>query len=295
MIPAGRKMRKGVSALLTLSLVLNLLLAGCSNLFSLRKDNHEYKIIFSAQDLFNEIYDSLYRFEEDIYVQTNSYDEFMVYWNQLDNEFALHSAFREKDIRLSRLEKDDVCKVSMHMQLNACGQAMQYLYTKTAKSYPTKEAEEVGEALVAVKNEIIRDGMSDEEKVKAIHDYLISHCAYALDRDVNLYSTADVLLKEGMSQCQGYSEAFAALCLLSGVESRVISGSSTFGFGEGAHAWNQVKINYIWYHIDVTWDDPIPDQPGLIRYDFYLKGDFMMQQTHQWCSYFEECFVDYAS
>ena len=72
----------------------------------------------------------------------------------------------------------------------------------------------------------------------------------------------------------------AALCLLSGIECRVISGTSTFGFGEGAHAWCQVRIGYIWYHIDVTWDDPIPDVENLVRYDFYLKGDMMMKATH---------------
>lgn len=295
MIPAGRRMRKVLAALLSITLLMNLFLTGCYDLIPVGKDNHDYKIILSSQDLFNEIYDSLYRFEEDVYVQTDSYDQFMSYWNDLDGQFALHSAFREKDIRISRLEKDNVCKITMHMQLNTCGQAMQYLYAKNVKDYPTKEAKEVGERLLAIKNDLIHENMSDEEKIRTIHDYLIYHCAYALDGDVNYYSSTGVLLNEGQAQCQGYSEAFTALCLLSGVESRVISGSSTFGFGEGAHAWNQVRINYIWYHIDVTWDDPIPDEPGMIRYDFYLKSDSLMKQTHAWCPYFEECFVDYAS
>ena len=291
---AGKRI-KLLSALLSCVILLSGLVSGCSGLLGARGNKHDYTPIYSSQDLFNMIYDSLYRFEEDVFVETSTYDEFMSYWNDLDKQFALHSAFRERDIRLSRLEKNNVCRVQMHMQFNACGQAMQYLYAKNVKDYPTEEAREVGEALLAIKREIITDDMSDEQKVKKIHDYLICNCAYALDKDVYTFNDTLSVVENGLSQCQGYSEAFTALCLLSGVECRVISGNSTFGFGEGAHAWCQVQVGYIWYHIDVTWDDPIPDISGSIRYDFYLKGDAMMKRTHDWCPYFEECFVDYAS
>ncbi|MBP5417106.1 MAG: hypothetical protein J6Y58_06225 [Clostridiales bacterium] len=294
MMAAGRKMRKALSVLLSFILIISVLVPGCSKLMQMNSDNHDYTPIYSSQDLFNQIYNELYRFEEDVYVETSSYDEFMSYWNDLDHQFALHSAFRGRDIQISRMEKKDVCRVKMHMQFNPCGQAMQYLYAKTVKDYPSEEARTVGEALLAIKNEIITDDMTEDEKVKKIHDYLIMNCAYALDMDAYTYNDAGSLVQEGLSQCQGYSEAFTALCLLCGIESRVISGNSTFGFGEGAHAWCQVKVNYIWYHIDVTWDDPIPDQPGVVRYDFYLKGDSMMRMTHQWCPYFEECYVDYT-
>ena len=290
-----RRVSKNWIVQVVLILTIMCMLSGCMSLLLQRQRNYEYIPVTNSRELFTVIYDSLYSFEEDVHVLTTSYKDFMSMWLELDKQFALHSAFRERDVKLAYTERDGECKTDIQMKLNACGQAMQYLYAKNVKKYPSKEAEAVGEALLAVKNEIISDDMTDEQKVRKIHDYIISHCEYALDGEVTYFSTAQVVLQEGKAQCQGYSEAFAALCLLSGVECRVISGNSTFGFGEGAHAWCQVRIAYIWYHIDVTWDDPIPDEPGMIRYDFYLKSDATMDFTHDWCSYFEECFVDYVS
>ncbi|MBP5186992.1 MAG: transglutaminase domain-containing protein [Clostridiales bacterium] len=287
--------RKKYALLLTAIMSLNMLLSGCLYNLIPREKKHDYVRIYNAQGLFDLMYEALYNFEENIYVETTSYDEFMGMWTELDDQFALHSAFREKDVTLSRRDLDSSCQIEIHTELNACGKAMQYLYAKNVKKYPTEEAEIVGEELLRIKSEIISDSQTEEEKVKAIHDYLVTHCEYAVDGDVNSYASCDKLFTEGKAQCQGYSEAFAALCLLSGIECRVISGTSTFGFGEGAHAWCQVRIGYIWYHIDVTWDDPIPDVENLVRYDFYLKGDMMMKATHEWCPYYEECFTDYAA
>ena len=294
MIPAGKRARKALSLLLSLMLSVSVLLSGCSFLEGKAGEKHDYKTVTSSQELFNELYDALYRFEEYVYVKTGSEEEFDLYWNDLVRQSAIHYAFREKNIKMSILERNGSYRVKMEMQLNACGQALQYLYAKKVDDYPSEAARKVGEKLLSIKDSIIRADMTDEQKVKKIHDYLVNNCAYALDRDVSLYSTTDVLLDEGLAQCQGYSEAFTALCLLSGVESRVICGTSTFGFGEGGHAWNQVKVASIWYHIDVTWDDPIPDQPGMVNYDYYLKSDVMMKATHEWCPYFEECYVNYA-
>ena len=287
-----KSQRKKSALLLTMIMCLNMIFSGC--MLPLQK-RHDYVRIYNAQGLFDLMYTALYSFEEDVYIETTSYDEFMNMWDELNDQFALHSAFRSKDVTLARRDLDGSCQIQMHMELNACGKAMQYLYAKNVKKYPTEDAEKVGEELLRIKSEIINDSQTEEEKVKAIHDYLITHCEYAVDGNVDIYASAYTLLTEGKAQCQGYSEAFAALCLLSGINCKVISGNSTFGFGEGAHAWCQVQVGYIWYHVDVTWDDPIPDVENLVRYDFYLKGDMMMKETHQWCPYFEECYTNYAA
>ena len=37
------------------------------------------------------------------------------------------------------------------------------------------------------------------------------------------------------------------------------------------HVWNSVLINNIWYHIDVTWDDPVVNTgENMLRHDFYM-------------------------
>ncbi|MBO4927800.1 MAG: hypothetical protein J5379_06070 [Clostridiales bacterium] len=294
MIRQERRVSKKKIGLLLSLIIMMYMLSGCLSLLLPKMKVHEYTVVTNSQQLFILIYDTLYRFEEEVYVQTTSYKEFMSFWLELDGQFALHSAFRENDVQLQYKEQDGVCKTDILMKLNPCGQAMQYLYAKNVKKYPSKEAEEVGEKLIAIRDELISDKLDEQQRVMKIHDYLITHCAYAVNGDSKYYSSTQVLLDEGKAMCQGYAEAFCALCLLSNLECKVISGNSTFGFGEGAHAWCQVRVGYIWYHIDVTWDDPIPDEPGMIRYDFYLKGDSMMHMTHEWCPYYEECFADYA-
>ena len=273
-----------------------LFFTACSDYLALFDDPRFFKQISSAEELFDTINDGIYKFENEIDVQTTTYDEFMDYWHELEGQMALHSAFREQDVKIRYSNKEEgVCKIRIIMELNACGQAMQYLYAKNVNKYPSKEAEKVGEKLLEIKETIVHDGMSDQDKVRAIHDFIISHYKYAVNGEVTQYSKVEVLFDERQGQCQAYAELFVALCLLSGVQAQVISGRSTFGFGDGAHAWCLVRIASIWYHVDPTWDDPIPDEPQMIRYDFYLKGDFTMTYTHTWCPYYMECFVDYAS
>ena len=37
------------------------------------------------------------------------------------------------------------------------------------------------------------------------------------------------------------------------------------------HVWNAVKIDHKWYHLDLTWDDPVtPDGTDLLEYNFFL-------------------------
>ena len=38
-----------------------------------------------------------------------------------------------------------------------------------------------------------------------------------------------------------------------GIENGTVSGEA----GDEQHIWNTVKLDDQWYHVDVTWDDPI--------------------------------------
>ena len=39
------------------------------------------------------------------------------------------------------------------------------------------------------------------------------------------------------------------------------------------HGWNLVKIFGRWYHVDVTWDDPVWDQLGQVKHQYFLLSD----------------------
>ena len=142
------------------------------------------------------------------------------------------------------------------------------LINRAATGYDA-ESKEVFDAAFAVVNHIINDGMSDEEKVKAIHDYLIYHANYVNSGDYSsaenwAYGACGVLL-HGEGVCQSYAIAFYMMTTAAGVECEYVTGMS--------HAWNRVKINDKWYYIDCTWDDPIYNghSGGGEGYTYYLS------------------------
>jgi len=287
-----------VNALIACALVVMIItmsLVGCIDLSELGKAKHTYIPVSTTEELFQVVDDGIYSFDDTIYVKTNSYSTFRTLWDELNRQNVLHTVFREKFYQVRYKETNDGCEVQLVMTLNPCGEAMRYLYAKTVNDYKDDQARAVGEKLLEIKNELIKPGMTEEEIVRAIHDYIISKYQYAVGGDVNDYAQTQVLFEQGMGQCQAYSELFVALCLLSGVEARIISGESSFGFGEKGHAWCKVKISHLWYHVDVTWDDPIPDVSGMVRYEYYLKSDLTIRQTHQWSTLFGQCYADYST
>ena len=59
-----------------------------------------------------------------------------------------------------------------------------------------------------------------------------------------------------------------------------------------SHSWNYVKVDGIWYAVDVTWDDPIIINGGKLsdknRYRYFLKGSTNFNQNHIESHYFAE-------
>ena len=44
------------------------------------------------------------------------------------------------------------------------------------------------------------------------------------------------------------------------------------------HGWNIIKINGEYYHVDVTWDDPVLDNFGMVNHDYFLLSDNKIQE-----------------
>lgn len=128
---------------------------------------------------------------------------------------------------------------------------------------------------------VITEDMSDTEKVKAIHDYIILNCAY----DYNNYLAGTVNFEARLAAgalcnksavCQGYAAAFNMLARRVGIRSVVVTGTAPGSADE--HAWNMVLIGGRIYHIDVTHDDPVPDMTGRISYRYYMLSDAEMTE-----------------
>lgn len=134
----------------------------------------------------------------------------------------------------------------------------------------------------------IKASMSDYDKEKVLHDYIIEHSRYDYQNLVNntlppdSYTAYGVLLK-GSGVCQGYAEAMNILARKAGLETIMISGSAYNNGSLESHAWNLIKINGGYYHLDVTWDDPV-DEDGTdhLLYTYFNLNDKEMQKDHSW-------------
>lgn len=162
------------------------------------------------------------------------------------------------------------------------------IYEVTPRYGQTKEQVDfVNDAVKKLVPQLITPQMNDHEKVKAIHDYIILNTEYDLSMD-QTYNNPFYALTRQKTLCGGYSRLAALMLREAGLNARVISGYSSNGVSSKpvAHAWNLVEVDGEWYHLDITWDDPIfPStqfQPTYIQYDYFLLPDEAMRTTHQW-------------
>lgn len=121
-----------------------------------------------------------------------------------------------------------------------------------------------------IKNNI-DNNMSDYDKIKLFHDYVINTTKYdnnfKLDTDKSTYPThpysAYGLLTEHKAICSGYSDTMAIYLNKLGIKNYKISSEQ--------HIWNYVYLDDNWYHLDLTWDDPVNNKNiDMLTHDFFL-------------------------
>lgn len=120
--------------------------------------------------------------------------------------------------------------------------------------------------------------MGAVEKALVIHDYLAQNCAY--DQEHYAAGTLPAVsytaygeLVEGTAVCDGYSRAYAYLMEHElGIPCTIVISSAM------NHSWNMIELDGKWYHVDVTWDDPVLDCIGRVRHDNFLLSDQAISQ-----------------
>ncbi len=131
--------------------------------------------------------------------------------------------------------------------------------------------------------QVIENGMTDEQKATALHDYLVQHMVY--DKTANSNPgfekrNAYEALVNGIGVCEGYALAYAALLKEVGIEVDYCRSQNM------NHIWNYVKLGGNWYHADLTYDDITADQVGATGYVkhtyFLLSDDAMRNAAHNW-------------
>ena len=126
------------------------------------------------------------------------------------------------------------------------------------------------------------------EDIKMVHNWMVNNIEYDLPQ--TKYDIDDALLWH-FSVCDWYSKTFKFILDWLWIESIRVTWYVPWWI---FHAWNQVKINWLRYGIDVTWDDPTKwkqlanityvDDPNSIYkfiYYYFLKWSKDFFQDHE--------------
>lgn len=119
------------------------------------------------------------------------------------------------------------------------------------------------------------------EKELFIHDFVVEKCEY-VDKTGGTYSSAYGCLVEGKASCEGYAKAVKYLLDAEGIENYLAVGTTEGGAPSEStgHAWNIVKIDDGYYHLDVTWNDPEGDSEDFASYAYFNVTDEDISKTH---------------
>ncbi|MBE6729971.1 MAG: hypothetical protein E7568_07060 [Ruminococcaceae bacterium] len=107
---------------------------------------------------------------------------------------------------------------------------------------------------VKLADEICTDCDSEEEKVKAIYEWMTRSFEYDYDCNPAIqYFNIRKILRTRKGICYDFAHLFAALCRSQNIPCYVVDGNKRENV-QYHHTWNRVYFNDSWWNIDVTFD-----------------------------------------
>lgn len=142
-----------------------------------------------------------------------------------------------------------------------------------SKNYTMDEIEMIQTKLDELYPQLVKTTNSTEKNIRIVHDYIINHSRYdssTTDYSNSLYhsSTAYGPLFEGYAVCGGYTDLMELFLERMGVKSFKVSSDK--------HVWNALQIGNRWFHLDLTWDDPVASDGR-----DYLEHTYFLISTNQ--------------
>lgn len=160
------------------------------------------------------------------------------------------------------------------------------------KAYSDTEITEINKIVDKVINEKISNNTPTKEKIKIIHDYIIDNTKYDKlkyeNKNDTTYksNTAYGVLIEGYGTCNGYADTMAIFLNKMNIINYKISNDE--------HIWNLVYLDGNWYHLDLTWDDPISDK-NINRDTYFLISTNTLEKINDGTHYFNKDIYKEAS
>ena len=113
---------------------------------------------------------------------------------------------------------------------------------------------------------LIKEGDSDFAKILKLHDWIVKNVAYGMSANTADFAVGALANKRAV--CAGYAQCYQFLLSQTGVDSIYIAAKTK----KEPHAWNLVKYEGHWFHVDCTWDRGVGINPT-VKHDYFMKSD----------------------
>ena len=135
-------------------------------------------------------------------------------------------------------------------------------------NYTSEDINKINNKVNELYLELYNNSLSIEDNIKIFHDYIINNSRYdsaRSDSKIENYKS-DIAygpLFEGYALCGGYTDLMQLFLEKMHVKNIRVSSDN--------HIWNVVFINNKWFHLDLTWDDPVAsDGNDYLEYNYFL-------------------------
>lgn len=255
-------MKKRVSILFGLCILL--CLCNIQFCFAIENSNSMKVEVNTIDDLYSGLSNQIYRHQESVTYNINSYDIFYRLKEIIEN-YDYHYCDEEpiksgcylihyvKEFQYTTMDWRSTKGSRYEVEIK-----LSYYYSSDEMNHYFNEMQQVASDL---KN------TSDYNSVRAVHNYIVEN----VDYDYNYKNYIDMEgFRDGEMVCNGYSMATFLLLSYMDIPVRMISGTAENSDGEIiGHGWNIVNLDGKWYNIDATWDDM--GRFGY-SYEYFLKG-----------------------
>lgn len=213
-------------------------------------------------------------------------ERFYHYLSRWETNFEIHYIGSTADIeKMIQNAVEEASNRDQYIYGHLAERKIEYEYSKNDakikvhQTYLTNLAQEavVDQRVSAILSTIEHESLTEFQKVKFVNDYIVKQTEYSTDSSASPHS-AFAVLQEGKGVCQGYALLALKMLVQLGVETKYVVGEVY----TGGHAWNLVKVDGNWYHLDTTWNDPTPDRKNMVRYQYFLVDDSRMKLDHTW-------------
>ena len=115
-------------------------------------------------------------------------------------------------------------------------------------------------------------------KLMLVNDYFCTH--YQYDRNYEIYDAYNLFTKK-IGVCQAYMLGYRHIMNKLGISNKTVTSTDM------NHTWNVVRVSGKWYHIDVTWNDPLEtyavnEKPYRSRHQYFMCSNGGLDKHYGW-------------